>query len=72
MKLAMKISGLHCENCCNIIERTLSKINGIGLVKVDLDQSEVLINYNENKVESDKIRKIIRKAGFMPGAERYE
>lgn len=72
MKLTMKISGLHCENCCNTIERALSKIKGISLTKVDLEENEVLINYDENKAELEKIRNTIRKAGFMPGAERYE
>jgi Cu+-exporting ATPase len=72
MKLTMKVSGLHCEKCCNTIERSLSKIKGINLAKVDLGENEVLINYDENKVETEKIKKTIRKAGFMPGAERYE
>ncbi len=72
MKLTMKVSGLHCENCCNTIERSLSKIEGISLAKVDLGENEVLISYDENKVEPDKIRKTIRKAGFVPGAERFE
>ena len=72
MKLKMKISGLHCENCCNTIERTLSKIKSISLAKVNLGENEVLINYDENKVELEKIRTAIRKAGFVPGAERFE
>lgn len=72
MKLTMKISGLHCEKCCNTIERTLSKIKGISLAKINLEENEVLVNYDENKVEPEKIRKTIRKTGFMPGAERLE
>lgn len=72
MKLSIKISGLHCENCCNTIERSLLKVDGISLAKVDLGENEALINYDENKVEPDKIRKMIRKAGFVPGAERHE
>lgn len=68
----MKISGLHCENCCNTIEKKLSKINGISVAKVDLGENEVMINYDETKVESERIRKTIRKAGFVPGVERYE
>lgn len=68
----MKISGLHCENCCNTIERTVSKIKGIGLAKVNLGENEVLINYDEKRVGPEKIRKTIRKAGFVPGAEKYD
>ncbi|MDC8451414.1 MAG: heavy-metal-associated domain-containing protein [Thaumarchaeota archaeon] len=72
MNLKMKISGLHCENCCNTIENKLSKIKGVSMAKVDLGENEVLINYDENKVELEKIRNAIRKAGFVPGAERHE
>lgn len=72
MNLKMKISGLHCENCCNTIEKKLSKIKGVSMAKVDLGENEVLINYDENKVELEKIRNAIRKAGFVPGAERHE
>ncbi|MDE1765580.1 MAG: heavy-metal-associated domain-containing protein [Thaumarchaeota archaeon] len=72
MKLTMKISGLHCENCCSTIEKMLSKIKGISLAKVNLGENEVLINYDEDKAELEKIRNTIRKAGFVPGAERHE
>jgi copper chaperone CopZ len=72
MKLIMKISGLHCERCCSTIETTLSKVNGIDFATVNLGENEVFIDYDVDKVELDKIRNAIRKAGFMPGAERYE
>lgn len=72
MNLKMKISGLHCENCYNTIEKSLSKIKGIKLARVNLGENEVLINYDENKVELEKIRNAIRKAGFVSGAERHE
>lgn len=72
MKLIMKISGLHCDRCCNTIEDKISKIKGVTSSKINLEENEVTVNYDENKVEIDKIRNTIRKAGFMPGAERYE
>jgi len=72
MKLTMKISGLHCETCCNTIEKKLSKLKGINFAKVDLGENEVLVNFDEETVEPEKIRKTIRKAGFIPGAEKYE
>ncbi len=72
MKLTMKISGLHCESCCNTIEGKLLKIKGVRRASVNLGENEVFVDYDEGKVEPEQIRKTIRKAGFMPGAEKYE
>lgn len=72
MKLIMKISGMHCGSCCANIERSLSKIEGINSAKANLEENEVRISYDDGKVKLESIRKIIRKIGFMPGAEKYE
>lgn len=72
MKLTMRVSGMHCDRCCADIERSLSKIEGINSVKTNLEKNEVRIGYDDGKVKLEKIRKTIRKIGFMPGTERYE
>lgn len=68
----MKISGMHCGSCCTSIERSLSKIEGINSVKANLEENEVQVSYDDGEVKLERIRKTIRKIGFMPGTERYE
>ncbi len=72
MKLIMKVSGLHCQTCCNTIESNLSKVKGISFASVNLGENEVFVYYDEGKADLEQIRKTIRKAGFIPGAEKYE
>jgi copper chaperone len=68
--LTVKVSGMHCEGCANSIEKSLSKVSDVKNVKVDLENAEIRLEFNQDKVELEKIRRTIRKAGFIPGVEQ--
>lgn len=68
--LTVKVSGMHCERCGNNIEKSLSKVSDVRNVKADFDSAEVRLEIDQDKVELEKIRRAIRKAGFIPGVEQ--
>jgi len=68
--LTVKVSGMHCEGCAHSIEKSLSKVNDIRNVKADFENASVKMEFNQDKVQLEKIRHAIRKAGFVPGVEK--
>lgn len=70
--LVVKVSGMHCEGCGNNIERSLSKVGDVRNVKADLENAEVRLEFDQDKVELEKVRRAIRKAGFIPGIEQID
>ncbi len=68
--LILKVSGMHCYGCDQSVKKSLSKINGIRDIDADFVKQEVKMSFDENKVNLEKIRGVIRKAGFIPGVEK--
>jgi copper chaperone CopZ len=68
--LVVKVSGMHCEGCANSIEKSLSKVSDVRNVKADLENARVRLEFDQDKIELEKIRRAIRKAGFIPGVEQ--
>jgi copper chaperone CopZ len=68
--LSVKVSGMHCQGCANSIEKSLSKVSDVRNAKVDLENAEIRLEFDQDKVELEKIRHAIRKAGFIPGVEQ--
>ncbi len=61
---------MHCQSCNQNLENSLSKIKGVQDVKANFQDSMVRLEFDENKVELEKIRATIRKIGFVPGVEQ--
>ena len=59
------VSGMHCEGCGQRIQKSLSKINGLLNVQADFSNGEVRMDFDESKVNLDKIRGAVRKVGFV-------
>jgi Cu+-exporting ATPase len=68
--LKLKVSGMHCEGCNKSIQKSLSKIDGIRNIQADFRNEDVRMELNERRVNLEKIRGAIRKAGFIPGVEQ--
>jgi len=48
MKHTYKIDGMTCNGCRNHVERTLSKVEGVTNVAVDLEKAKVSIDMNSH------------------------
>lgn len=63
-KTQLQIQGIHCASCVNIIEKRLSKQEGIakGVVNFALEQANV--EYDENILSEQDVIAVIEKAGY--------
>jgi len=59
----IKISGMKCGHCQGSVTKTLSEINGVSDVNVDLDKGEATYNATD-EVNVETIKEAIAKLGF--------
>jgi copper chaperone CopZ len=56
-QLTIKIEGMHCMSCSALIKDVLEE-NGVKNADVTLE--DATITYDENKIDEDKIKALIR------------
>lgn len=58
------IQGMKCQNCVRNIEKTIGGKLGITSIKVDLENKEGTVQYDEEIVKPDQISDFITAMGF--------
>ena len=66
----MKISGMHCNNCAEKIETTLSNLEGIQNASVNFENSVAEIVYDPLAVNMETISTTITDLGFNGGTHK--
>ena len=60
----IKVEGMTCQHCVEIITDALNNINGLNTVNVDLIKKEVSVKFNEYETKLQKISDKIIEVGF--------
>ena len=60
----VKVEGMTCQHCVQIITNALKNIAGLNTVNVDLVKKEVSVEFNENETKLQKISDKIIEVGF--------
>jgi copper chaperone len=60
--VTLYVEGMSCEHCVNTIQSTLKNLNVIG--KVHLENKTVQLDFDENEVSLESIRKVIENQGY--------
>ena len=68
----VKVEGMTCQHCVQIITDALKNITGLNTVNVDLVKKEVSVEFNENKTTLQKISDKIIEVGFELPANKEE
>lgn len=59
-----RVGGLKGDHCRDRIEHTLSHLNGVSTVKVDLDTKQVSVNYDASVTPSGYIEETLQTLGY--------
>lgn len=62
-----RVTGMTCSACSSRVEKSVSKLPGIGQVTVNLLTNSMQVEYDEQALDSDTIIEAVEKAGY--GAE---
>lgn len=62
--IIIKIKGMGCQNCVNAVMKSLSEIDGINKVNVSLEKELAEVEYDELKVNADKMIETIKELEY--------
>ncbi|NPV52935.1 MAG: heavy-metal-associated domain-containing protein [Firmicutes bacterium] len=60
----LKITGMKCQGCAERIEKTLSGLEGITGVEVNLDRHEARISYDASRIGEEDIKVAVENLGY--------
>jgi copper chaperone len=63
-KVTLNVQGMSCDHCVKAVEGSVSELNGVSSVKVNLKANTVDIEYNNQEVSLDKIKETIDDQGY--------
>lgn len=63
-KETIKISGMTCAACAKRIEKVVGKLEGISQASVNFATEKLTVEYDNQKLSTDKIREAIEKIGY--------
>ena len=64
IQISLKVEGITCQHCVQIINDSLMKRTGIETVGVNIDKKVVEVEYDEEKIELGQIFSEIAELGF--------
>ena len=71
-KIILSIDGMTCSACSNGLEKYLNKQDGISSAVVNLVMANASIEYDEKKIDQEKIEEFVKQAGFKSLGEFKE
>lgn len=63
-KTIVKISGMHCSSCSMRIDGDLEELDGVKMSQTNFAKGQSEIEFDESKVNVNKIKEIIQNAGY--------
>ena len=64
MQKSLRVEGMTCQHCVQIISDSLKNIAGIETIGANIDKKEVKVEYDEEKIELEQIFSDISALGF--------
>lgn len=63
MKEILKVEGMSCNHCVNSIEKNVGELSGVSMVKVNLGDNEVAVEF-DNAAILAQIKETIEDQGY--------
>jgi Cu+-exporting ATPase len=71
-KTLIKVGGMHCSSCVTIINRLLSKQEGIINSSVNFSTEKASVEYDPNMISEAEIIEVIKSKGYTAGLDQGE
>ena len=62
--VTIKINGMGCQNCVKAVTEALTSLDGINKVNVSLENACAEIEYDESKINTDKMISAIKELEY--------
>jgi copper chaperone len=62
----IKVEGMSCMHCQLRVKKAVEAVEGVQKADVNLQTKQVTIDYEEGKVNLEKVKDVIRETGYEP------
>lgn len=62
--VTLTVEGMSCGHCVKAVETGVNELNGIENVTVNLEDANVAVSYDDEKVSVDEIKEAIEEQGY--------
>lgn len=62
----IKVEGMSCGHCQMAVKKAVEAVEGVQKADVDLQNRQVVVEYNEGKANLEKVKAAIKEAGYKP------
>jgi copper chaperone CopZ len=64
MKKIFRAKGMHCHSCEMLVKDSLEEADGVRSAKASYEKGTVEVDFDESKINDEKIREIITNEGY--------
>lgn len=64
MKEILRVEGMSCGHCVKAIEENVGELAGVSAVMANIDQHEVVVEYDPKKMTIAQIKEVIEDQGY--------
>lgn len=62
----VKVEGMSCGHCQMAVKKAVEAVEGVQKADVNLQNKQVVVEYNEGKTNLEKVKAAITEAGYEP------
>lgn len=62
--LTLDVKGMTCGHCKMSVNGALTDLDGVSNVEVNLETGKVEVTYDENKVDTEKLKEAVEDQGY--------
>jgi copper chaperone len=67
-QVTLQVQGMTCGHCVKSVENSVSALNGVNKVDVNLSNGTVEVEFNNSEVDVKQISETIEDQGYTVGA----
>ena len=64
-KVTFDVKGMSCGHCKGAVEKALKGLDGVSGAEVSLDDANVTVTYNKDKVSEKEMKETVKEAGYQ-------
>ncbi len=62
----IKVEGMSCGHCQMRVKKAVEAVEGVQKAEVNLQNKQVVVEYDEGKANLEKVKAAIKEAGYEP------
>ncbi|MEN1937427.1 copper chaperone CopZ [Paenibacillus sp. 102] len=64
MTITLNVQGMTCNHCKMAVTNALTELDGVQNVEVHLQEGTVNVEYDDTKVDVEKVKEVIEDQGY--------